>query len=62
MLGDLIINYAERLVTVAGEPVQLTAAEYDLLFELSVDAGRVLTHDQLLRTGMGSEKTPAMCE
>ena len=49
MLGDLTIDYAERRVTVAGQPVQLTATEYELLFELSVNGGRVLTHDQLLR-------------
>ena len=49
VLGDLTIDYAERRVTVAGQPVQLTAAEYELLFELSVNGGRVLTHDQLLR-------------
>ena len=49
VLGDLTIDYAQRLATVAGRPVQLTATEYLLLFELSVNAGRVLTHDQLLR-------------
>ena len=49
VLGDLTIDYAERLVTLAGLPVQLTATEYQLLFDLSVNAGRVLTHDQLLR-------------
>ena len=49
LLGDLTINYAERLVTVAGRSVHLSATEYKLLFELSVNAGRVLTHNQLLR-------------
>ena len=49
VLGDLTINYAERLVTVAGRSVHLSATEYKLLFELSVNAGRVLTHDHLLR-------------
>ena len=49
VLGDLTIDYVERRVTVASQPVQLTAAEYALLFELSVNGGRVLTHDQLLR-------------
>ena len=48
-LGELSIDYAERLVTVAGEPVRMTAKEYALLFELSVNGGRVLTHDHLLR-------------
>ena len=49
VLGDLTIDYDRRRVTVAGRPVNLTASEYDLLFELSVNAGQVVTHDQLLR-------------
>ena len=61
VLGDLTIDYAERRVTVAGQPVQLTAAEYKFLFELSVNAGQVLTHDQLLRRVWGPRPTPAMC-
>ena len=55
VLMDLAINYAERRVTVAGRPVQLTATEYKLLFELSVNAGRVMTHHQLLRRGWGPD-------
>ena len=47
-LGDLCIDYERRRVSVAGEPVELTATEYDLLFELSVNAGRALTFDHLL--------------
>ena len=54
-LGDLTINYVERRVTVAGCPVQLTATEYKLLFELSVNAGQVLTQDQLLRRIWGPD-------
>ena len=53
VLGALTIDYAERRVTVADRPVELTATEYDFLFELSVNAGRVLTHDQLLRRVWG---------
>ena len=56
VLGELTIDYTERLVTIAGRPVQLTATEYQLLFELSVNAGRVLTHDQLLRRVWGPRK------
>ena len=56
VLGDLTIDYAERLVTLAGLPVQLTATEYQLLFDLSVNAGRVLTHDQLLRRAWDPKK------
>ena len=47
-LGDLIIDYARRRVTVENRPVHLTATEYDLLQTLAVNAGRVLSHDQLL--------------
>ena len=53
VLGDLTIGYAERVVTVAGRRVKLTATEYRLLFELSSAAGRVLTHQQLLRLVWG---------
>ena len=51
--GDLTINYAERLVTIAGRPVPLTALEYRLLVELSVNAGYPLTHERLLRRVWG---------
>ena len=49
VLGDLTVDYSERRVTVAGRTLKLTPAEYDLLFELSVNAGRVVPHHQLLR-------------
>ena len=56
MRGDLTIDYAERRVTVGGQPIQLTAIEHQLLVELSVHAGLVLTHDHLLQRvwGLGS--------
>ena len=47
-LGDLVIDYAERRVSVAGRAVHMTPTEYELLFELSANAGRVLTFDALL--------------
>ena len=53
MLGDLTIDYAQRRVTVADQPVELTATEYALLFELSVNGGRVLTYEQLLQRVWG---------
>ena len=55
VLGGLTINYAERLVELAGKPVDLTAIQYRLLVELSVNAGRVLTYDHLLRRVWGSD-------
>ena len=51
--GALMVNYAERSVSVAGRPVILTATEYALLFELSTNAGRVMSHEQLLRQVWG---------
>ena len=48
-LGELTIRYDQRRVAVKGRPVQLTATEYNLLRVLSVNAGRVLTHESLLR-------------
>ena len=49
MLGDLTIDYAQRLVSLAGRPVPLTGIEYRALAELSSNAGRVLTYEHLLR-------------
>ena len=48
-LGDLAIDYDQRRVTVAGRRVELTATEYELLRVLAQEAGRVLTHETLLR-------------
>ena len=48
-LGELAIDYAGRRVTFAGNPLELTATEFDLLSVLSVNAGRVVTYDSLLR-------------
>ncbi len=55
VLGDLTVNYGERRVTLAGEPVQLTATEYGLLAELSANGGRVLTHQHLLERVWGAK-------
>ena len=57
LTGDLSIDYAAHAVTVAGRPVRLTATEYELLYWLSVNAGRVLTHDQLLQRVWGPERS-----
>ena len=53
--GDLTIDYAERLVTLGGNPIDLTAIQYRLLVELSANAGRVLTYEHLLRRVWGSD-------
>ena len=52
-LGDLAIDYEHRRVTVAGREVSLTVKEYEVLRVLSVNAGRVMTFDGLLRQVWG---------
>ena len=53
-LGELVIDYERRRLTVGGEAVPLTATEYELLRILSVNAGRVVTTESLLRQGWGT--------
>jgi DNA-binding response OmpR family regulator len=50
---DLEIDLAARLVTVAGEPVQLSAKEYELLVALAEDPERVFKKEDLLRDVWG---------
>ena len=49
VLGELVIDYITRQVTLAGERVRLTAIEYWTLVELSRNAGQVLTYGHLLK-------------
>lgn len=51
--GELCVDLAARMVTCRGQEVQLTPTEYDLLKMLVHNAGRVLTHQQLLREVRG---------
>ena len=57
ILGDLVIDYAQRSVTVAGAPVELTPLEYRLLVELSANAGRLMTHVMLLQQVWGQNNS-----
>ena len=52
--GELSIDYERRRVALAGRPVRLTAVQYDLLAELAVNAGRVVTHEELLQRVWGT--------
>ena len=53
-IKELIVDLAARQVTCNGEKMQLTPTEYDLLRVLVKHAGRVLTHQQLLREVRGA--------
>ena len=52
--GELSIDIAHRNVSVRGEEVKLTPTEYEVLKYLSQQAGRVVTHRQLLKAVWGS--------
>jgi two-component system KDP operon response regulator KdpE len=56
-VGDITIDLARRIVTKRGEHVHLTPTEYDLLRVLARDAGKILTHRQLLERVWGSYAT-----
>jgi two-component system, OmpR family, KDP operon response regulator KdpE len=51
--GGLTVDLAHRSVSVDGREIQLTPTEYGLLRALVTQAGRVLTHHQLLRQVWG---------
>jgi len=53
--GELEIDPAKRLVTLAGEDLHLTPTEYALLFYLATNAGKVLTHPMIIRAVWGPE-------
>lgn len=52
--GDLVIDFMQRRVTVAGREVKLTPTEYELIKTLAQHRGRVLTHKQLLKAVWGT--------
>ena len=52
-VGPLHVDLSRREVAVAGQAVHLTPIEYNLLAVLVKNAGRVLTHRQLLREVWG---------
>ena len=47
--GDLSVDLVRRLVRRGGEDVKLSPKEYDILEQLVIHAGKVLTHKHLLR-------------
>ncbi|MGE5141386.1 MAG: response regulator [Rudaea sp.] len=53
-VDGLNVDLARRSVMVEGREVQLTPTEYDLLRVLVTNAGKVITHHQLLRSVWGA--------
>ncbi len=46
-VGDLVIDYDKRLVTLSGKRVHLTPIEYKIVVLLAKNLGKVLTYDQI---------------
>jgi DNA-binding response OmpR family regulator len=55
VVGDLVVDTSAHSITVAGQPVELTPLEFDLLHVLAAHAGQVLSTDDLLNRVWGEE-------
>src|SRR5262249_11117122 len=53
--GEIAINHARRLVTVRGEPVDLSPKEYQILLLLVRHHGKVLTREVLIDEVWGED-------
>jgi two-component system KDP operon response regulator KdpE len=52
---DMFIDFTSRRVTVNNKELKLTSTEYKMLSYMSLNAGRVVTPDQLLNKVWGEE-------
>jgi two-component system response regulator RstA len=52
---DLVIDNGGRSVLLNGEPVEFTSAEYDLLWLLASNAGRILSREDIFERLRGIE-------
>lgn len=53
VIGNLSVDVPRRKVSVAGQDVKLTRKEFELLRMLAQNAGRIVTHRQILREVWG---------
>lgn len=53
--GDLVIDNGGRSVTLGGQLVDFTSAEYDLLWLLAANAGRILSREDIFERLRGIE-------
>jgi len=53
--GDLVVDFTQRQITMAGKRIELTATEYKLLSYLIQNAGHLATSDQILGAVWGDE-------
>lgn len=57
-VGDVELDPATRAVRQKGKPVELTSVEFNLLQTLLLEAGRVVTREQLVDTVLGRKFSP----
>ncbi|MGB3906709.1 MAG: response regulator transcription factor [Anaerolineae bacterium] len=55
VFDELVVDADNSQVTVRGKPVSLTPTEFQLLLNLAENAGRILSHEQLLSQVWGPE-------
>jgi len=53
-VGEILLDSVRRRLTVAGQEVLLTATEFDLMAVLVQNAGKVITHRQLIHQVWGT--------
>jgi two-component system, OmpR family, KDP operon response regulator KdpE len=53
--GELEVDFSARRVRVAGRDISLTPKQYDVLAYLARNAGKVLTHRQILQAAWGGQ-------
>jgi two-component system response regulator CpxR len=58
LLGDLMLNPPARTALVDGNPVSLTATEFDILLLLARNAGSTVSRDELSRWALGHPEQP----
>jgi two-component system response regulator CpxR len=58
MVGDIELDTATRTVRRAGEMIELTVVEYDLLEQLLRTAGQIAKREELVKDVLGRELSP----
>lgn len=54
-IEDIAIDYAGRTVVIKGKPLSLTNTEFNLLWHLANNRGRVISRDDLISAGRGDD-------
>jgi len=55
VVGDLVVNFRDRDITVRGQRAKLTPVEFKLLYHLARNAGHLMPHEALIDRVWGAE-------